>query len=549
MTDAPVRPLPQLTPWNEWWWTSGADGALRFARCPLCAKWVNPAQARCPFCHDGLPAPEPVAGTGTVVGFTVNVQQWLPEFPPPYVIAVVELDEDPTLRITTNVVGCPPEEVRIGQRVAVGFDHQEDVWVPVFHPVEGPDRPGLVDLPVVDAPTPIGTRPKFEDRVVVSGIGMSRVGRRLMVDPLGLTVDACLEAITDAGLTVADIDGVASYPGPMGHGMSEGGVSALVEALRLQPTWVNGGPETPGQIGSIISGMLAVASGLCRHVLCFRTVWEATYAQLGREGRLPPEPGRVSGTSQEFRFPFGATSAANWIAITASQYFHRFGGGRETLGWIALNARANAARNPAAIYRDPLTMDEYMDARMVSSPLGLYDCDVPCDGAVAVIVSAAETAGDLRVTPLKVEAVGTRITERLTWDQGTLTHLPQIFGPAAHIWTRTDLRPADVDVAQIYDGFTFNCLSWLEALGFCGIGESAEFLDGGKRIALDGELPLNTAGGQLSAGRLHGYGFVHEAVTQLRGAGGDRQVAGEPRVAMVAAGGGVPTGCFLLRTP
>jgi acetyl-CoA acetyltransferase len=164
-----------------------------------------------------------------------------------------------------------------------------------------------------------------------------------------------------------------------------------------------------------------------------------------------------------------------------------------------------------------------------------------------VIVSAAETAGDLAVTPVRVEAVGTRITERLSWDQGTLTHLPQIFGPAAHVWTRTDLRPSDIDVAELYDGFTFNCLSWLEALGFCGLGEGADFLDGGKRIALDGDLPLNTHGGQLSAGRTHGYGFVHEAVTQLRGAGGQRQVTGDPKVAMVAAGGGVPTGCFILR--
>jgi acetyl-CoA acetyltransferase/uncharacterized OB-fold protein len=548
MPDAPVRPLPQLTPWNEWFWTSGADGTLRFARCSACRAWVHPGQVRCPVCRDATTVPEPVAGTGTVVALTVNVQHWLPEFPPPYVIAVVEMDEDPTLRLTTNIVDCPPEAAHIGQRVAVGFDHQEDVWVPVFHPIDEPDRPALVDLPVVDAPAPIGDKPKFEDRVVVSGIGMSKVGRRLMVDPVSLTVDACLQAIEDAGLTVGDIDGVASYPGPLGRGMSEGGVSALVEALRLQPIWVNGGPETPGQIGSIISGMLAVASGLCRHVLCFRTVWEATYSQLGRDGRLPTEPDRVSGGNQEYRFPFGATSAANWIAMAASQYFHRFGGGRETLGWIALNARANAARNPVAIYRDPLTMDDYLDARMVTTPLGLYDCDVPCDGAVAVIVSAAETAGDLRVTPLRVEAVGTRITERLSWDQGTLTHLPQIFGPAAHIWTRTDLRPCDVDVAQIYDGFTFNCLSWLEALGFCGIGEAADYLEGGKRIALDGELPLNTAGGQLSAGRLHGYGFVHEAVVQLRGDGGDRQVADDPKVAMVAAGGGVPTGCFLLRT-
>lgn len=547
MPDAPIRPLPQLTPWNEWFWRSGAEGVLRFPRCPACGAWIHPQQALCPVCRDGVPAPTAVAGTGTVIAVTVNVQPWLPGFAPPYVIAVVSLDEDPALRLTTNIVGCPPEEVHIGQRVGVEWDHQADVWVPVFHPLAEPDGHVEVPEPVRDSATPLRGGPKFEDRVVLSGIGMSRLGRRLMVDPAGLTTEACLAAITEAGLQPSDIDGLCTYPGPTGNGMSEGGVHAVVEALRLQPTWVNGGPETPGQTGSIIAGMLAVASGLCRHVLCFRTVWEATWAQLGRDGRLPSSPDRVSGVMQEFRMPYGASSAANWIALTASQYFHRYGGGRESLGWIALNARANAARNPTAIYRDPLTMDEYMDARMVSTPLGLYDCDVPCDGAVAVIVSAAETAGDLAVTPVRVEAVGTRITERLSWDQGTLTHLPQIFGPAAHVWTRTDLRPSDIDVAELYDGFTFNCLSWLEALGFCGLGEGADFLDGGKRIALDGDLPLNTHGGQLSAGRTHGYGFVHEAVTQLRGAGGERQVAGDPKVAMVAAGGGVPTGCFILR--
>jgi acetyl-CoA acetyltransferase len=249
----------------------------------------------------------------------------------------------------------------------------------------------------------------------------------------------------------------------------------------------------------------------------------------------------------QWRIPFGATSAATWIAMYASQYFARFGVTRETLGWIALNARANAARNPNAVYREPITMDDYLGARMISTPFGLYDCDVPCDGAVAFVVSAVETVPDLASRPVYVEAVGTRITERQSWDQGTVTHLPNVFGPAAHLWSRTSVRPADVDVAELYDGFSFNCLSWLEALGFCGVGEAPQFLEGGRRIALDGELPLNTHGGQLSGGRTHGYGFVHEAVLQLRGDAGERQVPGA-RLAAVAAGGGVPAGAFLLRS-
>ena len=117
---------------------------------------------------------------------------------------------------------------------------------------------------------------------------------------------------------------------------------------------------------------------------------------------------------------------------------------------------------------------------------------------------------------------------------------------AKMMWSRTELRPSDVDVAECYDGFSFITMAWLEALGFCGKGESGPFIDGGARIALDGEIPLNTHGGQLSAGRLHGYGFLHEACVQLRGDGGERQVPGAPRVAVAAAGGGPLAGCVLL---
>jgi acetyl-CoA acetyltransferase len=193
-----------------------------------------------------------------------------------------------------------------------------------------------------------------------------------------------------------------------------------------------------------------------------------------------------------------------------------------------------------------MTMDDYLSARWITTPFGLYDCDVPCDGAVAVIVSAVDVARDLAKPPILFEAVGTQIIERLDWDQTTLTHEPQVLGQSAHMWSRTSLRPSDVHVAELYDGFTFNCLSWLELLGFCGIGEGGPFVEGGTRIALDGELPLNTHGGQLSAGRLHGWGFLHEACVQLRGDGGDRQVAGGPEVAILSSGGGHPGGVMLL---
>lgn len=540
-----TKPLPSVTPENRFFWQAGQDGVLRFQRCESCGRLRFPVAPVCPYCRSIDTVIADVSGSATVVASTINHQQWTPAMNPPYVVAVVSIDEDPEIRLTTNIVGIEPQQVHLGMRVRVAFELQKDVWLPLFEPTGEPDGDWTVPGPPQDPPPrSIPISDSFEHRSAITGIGLSEVGRRLMRPPLALTIEACTAALDDAGLDFEDIDGLSTYPGTAGHGHAEGGTTALIEALRLRPTWHNGGGEMPGQIGALIAGMLAVAAGLCRHVLCFRTVWEATYSELIREGDLlPPRGGRAS-QMMEGRAPFGAMSAANWIAMTASQHFRRYGTTREQLGAIALNGRANAALNPAAVYRDPLTMGEYLEARLISTPFGLYDCDVPCDGAVAVVISARELANDRPRPPVLIDAVGTRIADRLSWDQGTLTHEPQVFGPAQHLWTRTSLSQADVDVAQLYDGFTFNCLTWLEALGFCEVGEGGPFVEGGRRIALDGELPLNTGGGQLSAGRLHGFGLIHEAVLQLRGDGGGRQVEGA-EVAVVGTGGGVPGGCAL----
>jgi acetyl-CoA acetyltransferase/uncharacterized OB-fold protein len=540
------RPLPLLTPWNEWFWKAGADGTLRIQRCQECAAYVHPPVPVCPSCRSSAWEAAPVSGRATVIGCTVNAHRWHPAFDPPYAIASVALAEDPAVRLTTNVVGCAPEDVHVGQEVQVRFEQHDDVWLPLFEPTGATDpeqRVPAPERPVVRAPR---TAERFEHGAVLSGIGRSAMGRRLLRDPLSLTVDACLAAIADAGLEPEDIDGLSTYPGMGGMGMGEGGVTAVEEALRLRPTWHNGGGDLPGPGGSLVQAMLAVHAGLCRHVLCFRTVWESTFATLGLAAAGGGGGGRVTGPMQEWRAPFGALSAANWIAVNATHYLHRYGATRELLGWIALNGRANASRNPAAIYREPMTMDDYLSARPITSPFGLYDCDVPCDASIAVVVSDASVAGDLPRTAVRVEAVGTQITERVSWDQGTVTHEPQLLGQSAHLWSRTDLRQGDVDLALLYDGFTFNAVSWLESLGFCGFGEAQDWLDGGRRIALDGELPVNPHGGQLSEGRTHGFGFLYEAVAQLRHEAGDRQVRGA-RTAVVTSGGGTPSGVLLLR--
>jgi acetyl-CoA acetyltransferase/uncharacterized OB-fold protein len=558
VTGAAVRPLPAVTPETEFFWTSGADGRLRFTGCTSCNALIHPPQPVCRYCRGREFEVRAVSGSATLSGFTVNQRFRVPGLPENYVIAEVAIEDDPRVRLTTNIVDCDPADLEPGMRMQVRFDHvasvDGDVWVPLFAPApEQPAQPGpqaVVEVEPGEAwrhVRPVLTREKFEDKVALTGVGSSRIGRRLMVDPLSLTVDACEAAVADAGLTLADIDGLATYPGASLGGFAEGGITALESALGLRPTWYNGGSETFGPGGSVIAAMLAVAGGLARHVLCFRTVWEATYGELIRQGRLaPPRGGRAEGAGA-WRAPFGWASAAHTLAISAQRHFHKYGTTRETLGWIALNQRANAALNPTAVYRDPLTMDDYLGARPITTPFGLYDCDVPCDGSVAVIVSALDAARDLAKPPIRVEAVGTQLIERIEWDQSTLTHEPQVLGPSAHLWTRTSLRPSDVDVAELYDGFTMNCLSWIEALGFCGIGEAKDFLDGGKNIARDGLLPLNTHGGQLSHGRTHGMGLVQEAVVQLRGEAGDRQVA-DAKVAAVSSGGLTPGGVLLLRT-
>ncbi|MEL7210279.1 MAG: thiolase family protein, partial [Actinomycetota bacterium] len=246
-----------------------------------------------------------------------------------------------------------------------------------------------------------------------------------------------------------------------------------------------------------------------------------------------------------FLIPYGAASAANWIALYARRHMHEYGTTPEQLAQIALNGRANASRNPAAIYDDPMTIDDYFASRMISDPFHLYDCDVPCDGSTAVIVSAVDRAGDLPNPAVHVNAMGTAIGPRPSWDQYPDLATMPIRDSGASLWKRTELTPADVDTAQLYDGFSFLTMAWLEALGFCAVGESGPFIEGGGRIAPDGELPLNTWGGQLSGGRLHGFGFLHEGVLQLQGRAGPRQLD-DVEVAAVAAGGGPEVGCLLL---
>ncbi len=207
-------------------------------------------------------------------------------------------------------------------------------------------------------------------------------------------------------------------------------------------------------------------------------------------------------------------------------------------------AGATRASIPTAAYRNPITLDDYFNARMISDPFGLLDCDVPIDGSIALVVSTSDFAADGKNHAIHIEAVGGG-SPAGGWDQRPDYPKMSSVEAAAEMWSQTNLTPDDIDVAELYDGFTFVTLDWLEALGICAEGESGPFVEGGVRISLEGELPLNTYGGQLSAGRMHGYWILLEAVLQLRHQAGARQVAGA-EVAVATVGAGPITGCLLL---
>jgi acetyl-CoA acetyltransferase len=395
-----------------------------------------------------------------------------------------------------------------------------------------------------------------EKHCAVTGLGQSDIGRRLGRDPLELTLDACYAAVADAGLKPSDINGLSTYPGGMAMPKGFTGASAyeVIDAMRLEVDWYDSGVETSGQLGSVAKAIMAIGAGMADHVLCFRSVWEGSAQGSGGRASLGPGGGGKGGARgaiyaggfQQWMLPFGSAGAPIWVALYAQAHMDRYGIKPEQLAQIALNGRRNAGVNPNAIYRDPMSLDDYLAARMISSPFCLYDCDVPCDGATAVIVSRRDRAKDLRNPVLRVEAVGTRIDGRPSWDQFDDLSTMANRGAGKQLWERTEYKPADVQMAQLYDGFSWITMSWLEALGLCGIGESGPFIEGGTRIARDGQLPVNTHGGQLSAGRLHGYGFMHEGATQMWGQAGDRQIPTPPEVGVVAAGGGNTCGCLLL---
>jgi len=389
-----------------------------------------------------------------------------------------------------------------------------------------------------------------ERKVCVTGIGQSKAGRPSHRSALQNTLEACLQAINDAGIAVDDVDGLICHPGKTseGGGISPVGTVETMMALGIRPVWTNpSSHEGPGHMAAIFSGIMAIATGLCRHVLCFRTVAQASARLTARESTLlTGSRARVDPGNNAWFVPYHAHSPVSLWAMYAQAYFDKYGATGEQLGWVAVNGRRHAQHNPNAIYRGrPLTIGDYLAARMISTPLRLFDCDSHIDGSTAILLSARDAAKDLRNPPLAIEAMGMSMGtfgEGLHTGDFTMTPAERC---GDMLWNRTDMTPDEIDCAQIYDGFSIHVWLWLEAVRLCGRGEAAQFIAGGERTAIDGELPLNTGGGQLSAGRFHGFGHTHEACLQLWGRGGERQVPGARSA--IAVNGGYGYGAMILR--
>lgn len=381
----------------------------------------------------------------------------------------------------------------------------------------------------------------------ITGIGMSKLGRNTNIPCIDLLADAALEALADAGLTHDDIDGLTTYPGrhDQSPGMSPLGCTEVREALGLKTRWHSSSSEGPAQMSPLMIAAMAVSTGQARHVLCFRALTESSSQSPTRRASVATGTGGRIGGWFSWLLPMGALSATTWAAQFAQRRMHEFGATREQIGAQCVLQRANAQLNSRALFHGkPMSMDDYMNARMISDPLGMFDCDIPIDGACVIIISAADAARDLRKPPLSIVAMSAAL-DRDSWDQREdLTQMASL-DACKDLWAHTDLTPADVDVAAVYDGFSVFVPMWLEAFGFCKRGEAEAFIADG-HTALGGTMPTNTGGGQMSAGRLHGFGHLHEACVQLWGEGGGRQVA-NARTAAIGMGGGPLAGAMLIQ--
>jgi len=350
----------------------------------------------------------------------------------------------------------------------------------------------------------------------VTGVGETAYSRNSGKSVVALQMEAALAAVADAGLTPKDVDGIVAYA-TSGVVAEDFVTNFGIPDLRFSATTPMGGASC---VAAVQCAIAAIGAGICRHVLIPLGRNGASESRIGSRVRQLPQFRVVS----EFEMPVGAIAPAQLYAPMARRHMALYGTTSRQLGEIAVTTRRHAGLHGNAMMTAPITIEDHQRSRMIADPLRLFDCSLESDGAAAVVVSGAEQARDMRKRPVFVMG----IAEGHPDSPSTITQRPDlttlgVAKAAPRAFAMAGVTPADIDVAEIYDCFTYIVLCQLEDLGFCRKGEGGRFVEGGA-LGLGGRLPVNTHGGLLSQAHVAGLNHIVELVRQLRGEGGATQV-------------------------
>ena len=354
----------------------------------------------------------------------------------------------------------------------------------------------------------------LRDKVAIVGVGATAQGTVPGSTSLSLAVTAFKEALADAGLEKSDIDGLLTMPGVTSP---EGATNylRLGETLGLDPRYTGSVVMGGGSAGALLHmAAMAIDAGLATTVACV----------MGDAPRTEKFKFAMTGGWGDSWDIWGMISATANSAMSASRHMALYGTTSRQLAEVAVACRKHASLNPDAVMRKPITIDDHQASRLIIEPFRLLDCCLISDGGVCIIVTSAERAKDLKQRPVLIRGFGQAYTTR-TLEHPEWWYVPHQKRAIDDAYKMAGVGSSDIDVAQLYDNFTMSVIFWLEHAGFCKVGEGGSFVEGG-RIQIGGELPVNTAGGNLSESYMEGWLHLVEGVRQMRETCGPRQVAG-----------------------
>jgi acetyl-CoA acetyltransferase len=365
---------------------------------------------------------------------------------------------------------------------------------------------------------------KIGGKVAVIGHGFSEISRSSDKSALELGIEACLNAINDAGIKPSDIDGICTnastgeyVPGvKVIPRLETAPINYLVDGMQLNPPeWYV--DHSPVGLHGMFHGSLALMSGACKYVLAYKVVHRNKSRGYGEW----PDTMRYAEGDESFHAPYGWGNAIQWQANYYRVYMHKYNLKPEQLGWVAITMAKNSLLNDHAIRRKPLTMEEYLSGKMICDPVRIWDCDMPLDGAAAYVLTTSDRAKHTKNKPAYVQAFAYGENhgpfERYTWQSEGAKNC------AKQLYRETGLKPSDISCAMPYDGFAMFVPGYMEAFGLVPEGQALPFLEAGGGL-IGGKVPINTNGGSLSEGRLHGLGQAIEGYLQMSGRAGKRQV-------------------------